>query len=55
MFPEDYDGVAAGCPAWWTTHNQLWNLKQTLHQSPANSSHTIPTSMLGVIGEEVRR
>ncbi|KAM0123375.1 hypothetical protein ACHAP3_011178 [Botrytis cinerea] len=55
MFPEDYDGVAAGCPAWWTTHNQLWNLKQTLYQSPANSSHTIPTSMFSVIGDEVLR
>ncbi|THV45540.1 hypothetical protein BGAL_0476g00030 [Botrytis galanthina] len=49
MFPEDYDGVAAGCPAWWTTQSQLWNLKQTLYQSPANSSHTIPTSMFSVI------
>ncbi|KAF7910258.1 hypothetical protein EAE99_011305 [Botrytis elliptica] len=55
MFPEDYDGVAASCPAWWTTHNQLWNLKQTLYQSPANSSHSIPTSMFSVIGEEVLR
>ncbi|TGO27201.1 hypothetical protein BPAE_0046g00640 [Botrytis paeoniae] len=49
MFPEDYDGVAVGCPAWWTTHNQLWNLKQTLYQSPAKSPHTIPISMFSVI------
>lgn len=26
-YPEDYDGVLAGAPAWWTTHQQLWNLK----------------------------
>ncbi|KAB2570993.1 putative feruloyl esterase B-1 [Lasiodiplodia theobromae] len=54
-YPEDYDGVLAGAPAWWTTHQQLWNLKQTTYNAPANSSHTIPTAMYDVIGAEVLR
>ncbi|OJK03023.1 hypothetical protein ASPACDRAFT_40338 [Aspergillus aculeatus ATCC 16872] len=26
MFPDDFDGVIAGAPAWWMTHQQLWNV-----------------------------
>ncbi|PYI17219.1 tannase and feruloyl esterase [Aspergillus violaceofuscus CBS 115571] len=54
-YPEDYDGILAGAPAWWTTHQQLYNLKQTTYQAPANSSHTIPEAMFDVIAAEVLR
>ncbi|KAH7153514.1 Tannase/feruloyl esterase [Dactylonectria macrodidyma] len=54
-FPEDFDGVMAGSPAWWTTRQQLWNLKQTTYQAPANSSHTIPEALFSVISDEVLR
>ncbi|KAJ5679799.1 tannase and feruloyl esterase [Penicillium macrosclerotiorum] len=53
MYPEDYDGVIAGAPAWWTTHQQLWNLKQTTYQAPVNSSHTIPGVMFDILAAEV--
>jgi len=26
-FPEDFDGVLAGAPAWWTSHLQTWSLE----------------------------
>ncbi|PYI11765.1 tannase and feruloyl esterase [Aspergillus sclerotiicarbonarius CBS 121057] len=52
-YPDDYDGIIAGAPAWWTTHQQLWNLKQTTYQAPANSSHTIPETMFSVLAAEV--
>ncbi|PYH42241.1 tannase and feruloyl esterase [Aspergillus saccharolyticus JOP 1030-1] len=52
-YPDDYDGILAGAPAWWTTHQQLYNLKQTTYQAPANSSHTIPEAMFDVIAAEV--
>ncbi|OJJ32707.1 hypothetical protein ASPWEDRAFT_158805 [Aspergillus wentii DTO 134E9] len=55
LYPDDYDGIIAGAPAWWTTHQQLWNLKQTTYQAPANSSHTIPGAMFDVIAAEVLR
>ncbi|RAK71355.1 tannase and feruloyl esterase [Aspergillus fijiensis CBS 313.89] len=54
-YPDDYDGILAGAPAWWTTHQQLYNLKQTTYQAPANSSHTIPEPMFDVIAAEVLR
>ncbi|PWY80797.1 tannase and feruloyl esterase [Aspergillus sclerotioniger CBS 115572] len=54
-FPLDYDGVIAACPAWWTTHQQLFNLKQTTFQAPEGSPHTIPMEIFAVIGEEAIR
>ncbi|PYH38076.1 tannase and feruloyl esterase [Aspergillus neoniger CBS 115656] len=54
-FPRDYDGVIAACPAWWTTHQQLYNLKQTTYQAPQGSAHTIPMEMFAVIGAEAIR
>jgi len=27
MFPEDFDGVLAGAPAWWVSHLQPWSLE----------------------------
>ncbi|OOF90624.1 hypothetical protein ASPCADRAFT_10534 [Aspergillus carbonarius ITEM 5010] len=54
-FPLDYDGVIAACPAWWTTHQQLYNLKQTTFQAPKGSAHTIPMEMFAIIGAETIR
>lgn len=53
IYPDDYDGVIAGAPAWWTTHQQLWNLKQTTYQAPADSPHTIPENMFDILVAEV--
>jgi feruloyl esterase len=53
LFPDDYDGVSAGAPAWWTTHNQLFALKVLLWNFPENSTQTIPESLFSVIGDEV--
>lgn len=53
MFPEDYDGVMAGSPAWWTTHQQLYNLKQATYQAPAGSDHTLSTAQFTAISDEV--
>ena len=55
VYPEDYNGILAGAPAWWTTHQQLWNLKTTTYSAPANSSYSIPSSMFSVISDEVLR
>ncbi|GKZ26950.1 hypothetical protein AbraCBS73388_003466 [Aspergillus brasiliensis] len=55
VYPDDYDGIIAGAPAWWTTHQQLYNLKQTTYQAPANSSHTIPAEMFPILAAEVLR
>ncbi|KAE8442204.1 hypothetical protein EG329_003733 [Mollisiaceae sp. DMI_Dod_QoI] len=54
-FPEDFDGVIAGAPAWWTTHLQLWNMIVGIWNLPSNSSHYIPQSMSNFLADEVIR
>lgn len=55
MFPEDFDGVLAGAPAWWTSHLQTWTVKMGLYNSPNSSAHHIPTELFSAIGAEVLR
>ena len=53
MFPEDFDGVLAGAPAWWTTHLQPWSIKLALYDLPQSADHYIPPSLFPAIGAEV--
>jgi feruloyl esterase len=53
MYPNDFDGVIAGAPAWWTTHLQLWNMIVGIWNSPADAPHHIPTPLFDVIHAEV--
>lgn len=55
MFPEDFDGVLAGAPAWWTSHLQTWTVKAGLYNLPTTSAHHIPPTLFSVIGAEVLR
>ncbi|KAK5712338.1 hypothetical protein LTR15_011918 [Elasticomyces elasticus] len=53
LYPEDFDGVLAGAPAWWTTHLQTWTAKIGLVNLPVDAPHHIPVSLFGVVGAEV--
>ncbi|KAI9742102.1 MAG: hypothetical protein M1834_000492 [Cirrosporium novae-zelandiae] len=53
MFPEDFNGIMAGAPAWWTTHLQLFNLKAQTYNAPSTGSNNIPTDMFSTIADEV--
>ena len=53
MFPEDFDGVLAGAPAWWTTHLQTWTVKLGLYNLPETADYHIPVSLFPAIGAEV--
>ncbi|KAF2664353.1 tannase and feruloyl esterase [Microthyrium microscopicum] len=53
LFPEEFDGIIAGAPAWWTKHLQLWNGKVAMYNLPIDASHHIPTEMFAVIEREV--
>jgi feruloyl esterase len=55
MFPEDFDGVLVGAPAWWSTHQQLWQLTVGIINLPENSSHYIPYDMFPLMSDEVIR
>ena len=53
MFPEDFDGVLAGAPAWWTTHLQTWTIKLGLYNLPTTADYHIPPALFEAIGAEV--
>lgn len=55
LYPDDFDGILAGAPAWWTTHLQPDSLQVALHNLPVNGSNHIPSSLFPVIGAEVIR
>jgi feruloyl esterase len=55
MYPEDFDGVLIGAPAWWTSHLQPWSIQTALYNLPTSAAHHIPASLFPAIGREVLR
>ncbi|KAK1087502.1 hypothetical protein LTR48_002521 [Friedmanniomyces endolithicus] len=53
LYPEDFDGVLAGAPAWWTSHLQTWTVKLGLYNLPVDAPHHIPIGLFPVVGAEV--
>ncbi|KAF2191548.1 feruloyl esterase B precursor [Zopfia rhizophila CBS 207.26] len=52
-YPEDFDGVVAGAPAWWTSHLQPWTVNAALYNLPTTAPHHIPPTLFPAIGAEV--
>lgn len=42
LYPEDFDGVIAGSPAWWTSHLQTWTVKLGEFNLPVGAPNNIP-------------
>ncbi|GAM90869.1 hypothetical protein ANO11243_089150 [Dothideomycetidae sp. 11243] len=55
LYPEDFDGVIAGCAAWWTTHLQTWTVKVGSYNLPVNGTGHIPVPLFSVIEREILR
>lgn len=55
LYPDDFDGVIAGAPAWWTAHMQPWTVQVGKVNLPTDAPHRIPTSLFSVIEAEVFR
>lgn len=53
MFPDDFDGIVAGAPAWWTTHLQLYNMYVGIVNLPTTADHYIPDALFEVISDEI--
>lgn len=53
LYPDDFDGVLAGAPAWWTSHLQTWTVQVGLYNLPNTSDHHIPATLFDSIGAEV--
>ncbi|KAF1961651.1 feruloyl esterase B precursor, partial [Byssothecium circinans] len=55
FYPEDFDGILAGAPAWWTSHLQPWTVRVTLYNLPETADHHIPRTLFPTIGAEVTK
>lgn len=55
MYPEDFDGVLAGAPAWWTSHLQTGTVQIGNYNLPNTSAHYIPWQKFEIIEAEVLR
>ncbi|KAH8882426.1 feruloyl esterase B precursor [Thozetella sp. PMI_491] len=55
LFPDSFDGVIAGAPAWDMVHLPTATLKSGLYNFPVNSSHYIPPTLFQAIVDEVTR
>ncbi|KAK1069310.1 hypothetical protein LTR33_010921, partial [Friedmanniomyces endolithicus] len=53
LYPDGFDGVLAGAPAWWTSHLQTWTVKLGLYNLPVDAPHHIPIGLFPVVGAEV--
>lgn len=52
LYPEDFDGVVAGAPAWWTSHLQTWTVKLGSYNLPNTSASHIPPSLFPALAAE---
>lgn len=53
LYPEDFDGVVAGSPAWWTNHLQPWTSWMGEYNLPNTSAHHISPALFPAISDEV--
>ncbi|KAF2106952.1 Tannase/feruloyl esterase [Lophiotrema nucula] len=53
LYPEDFDGIVAGAPAWWTSHLQPWTVKVGLYNLPTTADYHIPPALFPAIAAEV--
>ncbi|KAI0752650.1 Tannase/feruloyl esterase [Daedaleopsis nitida] len=53
LFPDDFDGILAGAPAWWTTHLQTWTTKMGAFNLPLKGSNRIDPLLFSAIEAEV--
>lgn len=53
MFPETFDGVLAGAPAWYSTHLNPWVTKLATYNLPYDDPKHIPYTLFPAIATEV--
>lgn len=55
LYPDTFDGILAGAPAWWTSHLQPWTLRQGALNLPADVPGHIPPQLFSTLAAEVLR
>lgn len=55
LYPEDFDGIIAGAPAWWTSRLQPWTVKVASYNLPTTADYHISPALFPVIQKEVMK
>ncbi|KAI0123943.1 feruloyl esterase B precursor [Xylariales sp. AK1849] len=55
LYPEDFDGISIGAPAWWSTHLASATLKQGLYNYPTDSPKHIDSTLFPTIVAEMEK
>lgn len=55
FYPEDFDGILAGAPAWWTSHLQPWTVRVASYNLPTTADYHIPPALFPVVQREVMK
>ncbi|KAH6704157.1 Tannase/feruloyl esterase [Leptodontidium sp. MPI-SDFR-AT-0119] len=53
LFPDDFDGLLIGAPAWWTTHLQTWTARVGIYNLPQGAANHIDASLYPSIAVDV--
>ncbi|EXK27035.1 hypothetical protein FOMG_16473 [Fusarium oxysporum f. sp. melonis 26406] len=53
LYPDDFDGLIIGAPAWWTSHLQTWTTKVGTYRLPAGSPNHIDDSLYPRIAADI--
>ena len=55
-YPDDFDGIIAGAPAWWTSHLQPWTAQVAIANLPDTSpGHISPSLFETVVNETIKQ
>ncbi|KAJ5287800.1 hypothetical protein N7478_003486 [Penicillium angulare] len=52
-FPDDFNGVIAGAPAWWTSHQQLWNILTAVWNLPETADYHVTDDQMSAVATEI--
>ncbi|KAK6086263.1 tannase and feruloyl esterase [Seiridium cupressi] len=55
LYPDDFDGISVGAPAWWSTRLASQTLHQGLYNYPTNSTKHIDASLFPTIVAEMEK
>ncbi|KAI1847160.1 hypothetical protein JX265_011836 [Neoarthrinium moseri] len=55
LYPDDFDGISVGAPAWWSTHLASATLKQGLYNYPTGTPKYIDPSLFSTIKAEMTK
>lgn len=55
LYPDDFDGIVVGAPAWWSNHLQPWTVHIGMLNLPIDGPNHVPKDLYKIVLEEIYR